>query len=205
MEAPLGTAPLAPPAPEVDLRITHVRGPMTRQVREAVLRTEGEAGWQRLLAGVSPACRECFSRDLGPFEWVDAALSVELSLAYQARLGPGFLRERGREAAQAQMSTFQRWFLKLVTPPTLLEHLPRLMGFYYQGGRVVLDHMEPGSARISLWASGMYPDWFAHGLPGWLHTMLEAMGARRVVITYQPPPGEGAKACRHAYEVSWER
>ena len=48
-------------------RITHFRGPMTRQVREAVLAEGGDAAWKALLERVSPECRAQFGRDLGSF------------------------------------------------------------------------------------------------------------------------------------------
>ena len=74
-------------ATPVGHRITHLRGPMTRQVRAWALSEGGEALWARVLEGVSEPCRARFEQAPGPFEWVDADLSAELSLAWEAEMG----------------------------------------------------------------------------------------------------------------------
>lgn len=183
--------------------ITELRGPMTRQVRDAVLREGGEAAWQALLAKVSEPCRRTFSRSIGIYEWIPAEHSRELSLAYLATADPAYTYRRGREAAKEQLTVVNRWMLRLMSPAFLLENMPRLFAFYYRGGRVVLDRLEPGAATLSLWSDAFYLDWYRFGLPGWLESALALTGAKDLSVRHLQPTGEGLEAFRHVYEIRW--
>lgn len=185
------------------LRITHVRGPMTSQVRSRVIREGGEAAWVQLLSRVSPECRDVFLRDIGVYEWVEARYSSELSLKYMAQTASDFTRQRGVEAAREQLTVLNRWLLKMMTPGFLLGNLPRLYNLYYRGGRVVLDEVGETQALLSLWADGFYPIWYQEGLPGWLSSALETTGAQGVKVTYVPPEKDGLLAFRHRYQLVW--
>jgi hypothetical protein len=184
--------------------ITELRGPMTRQVREAALRQGGEAAWEALLASVSEACRATFSKPIGLYEWIPAEHSKELSLAFMATVDPEYTRRRGRESAEELITVVNRWMLRLMSPGFLLQNMPRMFAFYYRGGRVVVDRLDAGSARVSLWADAFYPAWYELGLTGWLEGALALTGAREVEVAYQAPCGEGLEAFRHGYEIRWK-
>lgn len=186
------------------LRITQVRGPMTRQVREAVLREGGESAWNTLLEQVSPECRAAFSSEIGLYQWVESNHSVELSLAYLAQGHSRFTRERSEEAAREMLTTLNRWLLRMLSPVFVVNALPRLFGFYYRGGKATVDALEEGFALCSLWADGMYPEWFEEGIPASFKAGLEATGAREVTVVHRPPQGRGLQAFRHQYEVRWK-
>ncbi len=186
------------------VRITHSRGPMTRQVRDEVLRTRGSEGLRTLLEQVSPPCRELFTREIGVYEWVPLDLTRELSAAFLAQQDADYARRRGEEAARVQLSTLNTWLMKVLSPGFLMEVMPRLFRFYYRGGRMVVDLNEQGHAALSVWASGMYETWFRESLTAWTRTALQAAGAREVAIDYWPPSGEGLRAFHHQYEVRWK-
>ena len=196
----------APPAglTRESVVITELRGPMTRQIRDGVLKSGGEAAWQALLAQVSEPCRQTFSKPIGLYEWIPAAHSKELSLAFLRTADPDYTRRRGEESAQEHLTVVNRWLLRLMSPAFLLQNLPRLFAFYYHGGQVVLDRLEAGSARVSLWADAFYPEWYESGLPGWLEGALALTGAKQVSVKYLPPQGEGLLAFRHSYEIAWK-
>lgn len=185
------------------VRITHVRGPMTQQVRKAMLEQGGEEAWNKLLAQVSEPCRSVFMKPVGLFEWVDAELSSELSVAYQDRFGEAWAFDRGRGTAREQLTFINRWLLKALSPAFVLQNAARVFRFYYRGGQLVLDELDSHSARISLWANGYYPAWYEQGLPGWAQEALEMSGARNVASSYAPPSGEGLEACHHRYRLTW--
>ncbi len=186
------------------LRITELRGPMTRQVRTEVLRQGGEKAWQALLASVSPACRERFSRPIGLYEWIPAELSNELSLAYLAHGDADFIRRRSVDAAREQITILNRWMLRLMTPAFFLENVPRIFAFYYRGGRVTVDVLKDCQAELSLWAIGFYKGWYERGLTAWLEFALSLTGAPGVRVVYVAPTGEGLEAHRHRYLIRWE-
>jgi hypothetical protein len=186
------------------LRITELRGPMTRQVRNEVIRRGGEKAWQALLASVSPACRECFSKPIGLYEWIPAELSNELSQAYLSHGDLDFIRRRSVDAAREQITILNRWMLRLMTPVFFLENVPRVFGFYYRGGRVTVDLLKDGRAELSLWAIGFYKGWYERGLPAWLEYALSLTGAKGIRVVYAAPTGAGLEAHRHRYMIRWE-
>lgn len=186
------------------LLITHVRGPVTRQVREVVLKEGGASAWQTLLDQVSPECRAVFSEDIGMFEWIEARLSAELSLAYLSQGDPAFTERRSEAAAQEVLTRLNRWVLRMLSTTFLVNAFPKLFGLYYRGGKVIVDAVGDSHALISLWADGFYPAWYSQGLPAVLRTGLKAAGASQVTVSYSPPQGEGVAAYRHQYEVHWK-
>ena len=193
--------------PDLDpaaLRITHVRGPVTRQVRDAVLMEGGESAWRALLDQVSPECRAVFSQDIGLYEWIEARHSAELSLAYLSQGDPAFTERRSEAAVQEVLTRLNRWVLRMLSTTFLVNAFPKLFGLYYRGGKVIVDSVGDSSALISLWAEGLYPAWYSQGLPAVLRTGLEAAGAKSVSVNHAPPMGEGLLALRHQYEVHWK-
>ncbi len=186
------------------LVITDLRGPMTRQVRDAVLRERGEAAWQDLLSQVSEPCRQTFSRPIGLYEWIPAAHSKELSEAFMATVDDDYTYRRGLESANEHLTVVYRWLLRLMSPSFLLQNMPRIFAFNYRGGRAVVDHLGQGFAQVSLWADAFYPAWYELGLTGWIVGALRLTGAKEVTVRYLPPSGEGLLAFRHGYEIRWQ-
>ncbi|HET8900912.1 MAG TPA: hypothetical protein VFM84_03150, partial [Holophagaceae bacterium] len=117
---------------------------------------------------------------------------------------PDYTYQRGVDSAKEHLTVVNRWILRLISPAFLLQNMPRIFAFNYKGGRVVVDRVEPGSARVSLWADAFYPLWYERGLPGWLMGALALAGAKEVSINYVPPEGEGLLAFRHGYEIRWQ-
>jgi hypothetical protein len=187
-----------------NVRIAAVRGPMTRQIHDAVVKEGGERAWQDLLARVSEPCRQTFSKPIGLYEWIPAEHSSELSQAFMAGADPGFTRRRGMDSAEELITTINRWLLRLMTPAFLLENTPRMFNHYYQGGRVVLDDITDGEGHVSVWAEGFYPLWYEEGLSGWVMGALKLTGAKDVQVDYEAPSGEGLHAFRHRYHARWK-
>lgn len=204
MMGTLETVALPPGLTRESVVITELRGPMTRQVRDTVLKGGGEAAWASLLLRVSEPCRRTFSNPIGLYEWIPAEHSKELSLAFMATADPAFTYRRGLESAREQLTVVNRWILRLMSPNFLLQNMPRLFAFYYHGGQVVVDRLEAGSARVSLWSDAFYPAWYQDGLAGWLEGALALTGAKGVSLRYVAPEGEGLLAFRHGYEIRWQ-
>lgn len=187
-----------------DFRVSHVRGPVTQQIRQAVLLAGGQPAWEALLAEVSEECRALFLSPIGSYEWVDADLAAEMNRAFLEYKGPEWILSRGRSAAREQLLLVHRWLIKLASPEFLLNNAPRMLGLYYRGCRGTVDHLGPGEAVLNLWAYGYYPEWYSHGLVGWLQGALELSGAKELRVHHEPPPGHGPDSVRHRYRVTWE-
>lgn len=194
-----GGAPFG--VPEGEWRITHERGPMSRQVRAAALAEGGEAEWEALLASVSPACRERFSKPIGYFEWVESELALELHHAWILRRGEEFMAQRGADAAREILQGAQSWILRLATPSILIQSMPRLFHVYYRGGELRVTSLEAGAARLELRAVGYFPAWYRDALPAWAMEALRLTGLKELRADYNPPPPQEAHL--HQYELHW--
>ena len=186
-----------------DLRVSHVRGPVTQQIRQAVLRVGGQPAWELMLAQVSEPCRYLFSGPIGSYEWVDADLAAEMNTAFLKLKGLDWIHSRGRDAAREQLLTVHRWLIKLASPEFLLSNTPRILGLYYRGCKGAVNQSGAGEATLNLWAHGYYPEWFSHGLVGWLQGALELSGAKDLQIHHQRPDGHGLDSVCHRYRVTW--
>ncbi len=195
--------PLSPSLTLEDLRVSHVRGPVTQQIRQAVLRAGGQPAWESLLAQVSEPCRKLFLSPIGSYEWVDADLAAEMNTAFLSLKGLEWIHARGRSAAREQLLTVHRWLFKLASPEFLLNNTPRILSLYYRGCRGAVSHVGAGEATLNLWAHGYYPEWFSHGLVGWLQGALELSGAKDLRIHHQSPTGHGLDSVCHRYRVTW--
>lgn len=188
---------------ESDLVITQERGQLVRHLRAIVERTRGPEGWAKLLASVSEPCRLAFDGNIGVFEWVDARLATELSMAFNEGSGEAFTADRGREAAREQLTTVNRWMLRFLSPSFLLSNFSQFFRFYFMGGRIQVEHEGGDTALIHIWAIGLYPDFWASGAPGWLEEALRMTGCQEVEVRYEAPSGRGPEACHHRYHLIW--
>ena len=188
-------------APTGGFRITHERGPMTRQVRAAVLAEGGEAAWRELLATVSEPCRARFSGTIGAFEWVESELALELHRAWITRIGQETMAQRGQDAARQILDGPQQWLVRMATPAFLVSALPKLFDFYYRGGELRVLTQEPGFARLALRGEGYFPAWYAEALPAWAVEALRLAGAEALQVQHRPPHEGGSEP--HLYELRW--
>jgi uncharacterized protein (TIGR02265 family) len=180
--------------------ITHERGPMTRQVRRAVVAEGGEAAWQELLSNVSPACRERFSRPIGYFEWVESPLALEIHQIRQAQVSGELMEERGEQAAREILAGAHSWLLRMATPMLFLQSAPRMLNFYYRGPLGTVQHLSDGHADMLLRAAGHPESFFKEGLCAFLRVALALTGAKQTTVDYMR---EGVD--QHRYLIRWER
>jgi len=189
---------------ESDLVIRQERGQLVRHLRAMVHRNRGPEGWGELLAKVSAPCREAFGGSIGIFEWVDASLATELSVAFCVEEGEAFTAQRGRESAREQLTTINGWVLRFLSPSFLLSNLPRFFGFYFKGAISLVEYAGGREAEFHIWAMGLYPDYWRFGAPGWLEEALAMTGCKQIRVHYVAPGGEGLEAHHHRYDLSWE-
>jgi hypothetical protein len=186
-------------------RVRRIRGPNVGLARRWFLKRSGEAGWQAFVATLSEPCRAVFSRPIGMYEWVDVEHYTEVSRAFSAFSRDHDPYRAGEVAAREELTTLNRWILRVLSPSFLISNLPRLWAFYLDGGAVHIERLEPGASELSVYAEGLVPEVLHPGLSGWLHTALGLTGVEdlRVVHTGPEPGAEGLSACRHHFGISW--
>ncbi len=187
------------PTPE-EAAVTHVRATLLRGLYKDTLSRGGEAAWQELVSGLSPAGQELFRVLPSSLTWVPVDRVNELAIAYaDFILGHGHVG-LGRATAEDQFTVVHVWILKLLNPGLLVRQTPMIFRMDYQGGVVRLDNCEPGRARLSAWVTGLFPEWYTHATPRWLARGLELSGGGRCAVIHRPPE----LGYHHIYELSWD-
>jgi hypothetical protein len=187
------------PTPE-EATVTHIRASLLRGLRKDMLRRGGTA-WDDLVDGLSPQSREVFREMPGSFSWLEAERVGEIVMAHTALAGEAGAVERIRATAEEQLTVVHAWLLKLLSPTTLINQSPTIFKFNYRGGVVRINDHVPGRAHISIWAAGLFPEWYTHSVPQWLKRALELSGGGACAVIHEPPEDGGY---HHRYELSWE-
>lgn len=188
-----------PEPPPEEAAITHVRASLLKGLHKDMVRRGGTA-WEDLVDGLSPMGRETFRTMPGSFTWLESARVSELVIAHTALVGEAGAVERIRATAEEQLTVVHAWLLKLLSPKTLIQQGPTIFKFNYRGGVVRLDGIVPGRAHLSIWALGLFPEWYTHSVPQWLKRALELCGGGACAVTHEPPE----VGYRHRYELTWE-
>lgn len=183
-----------------DATITHVRASLLRGLHKDMVRRGGTA-WDDLVDGLSPMGREAFRQMPGSFAWVETARVNEIVTAHTALAGEEGAIARIRATTDEQLTVVHAWILKLLSPKSLIHQSPTIFKFNYRGGAVRLDEVADGRAAISIWADGMFPEWYTHSVPHWLNRALELTGGGVCSVDHTPPES----GCRHSYALTWQR
>ena len=165
-----------------------------------VLAEGGEKAWESLLAQVSAPCREAFSQPLSTFRWIEVKLLNELTLAHIGHANEQSISARATSLADDHLRVSHPWLLRLLSPETLMRQSPTLFRFYYRGGVVRLDDLNASEGTVSLWAHGLYDQWYTLAFPSYMARALEITGKVGVQVEHVAPQ-EGS--FHHRYLVRW--
>lgn len=193
------THPDLPDPSPGEATITHIRASLLRGLHKDMLRRGGTA-WDDLVDGLSPMGREVFREMPGSFSWLETERVNELVTAHTRLAGEEGAVARIRATADEQLTVVHAWLLKLLSPATLIHQGPTIFKFNYRGGVVRLDGIAQGQAHLSVWAIGVFPEWYTHSVPQWLKRALELSGGGDCAVVHQPPE----EGFRHRYELRWE-
>lgn len=201
---------LAPPPPGLSVdavAVRKIRGPNVGLARRWFMKRQGELAWQAFVGSLSGPCQAVFSRPIGMYEWVEAELYTEVSRAFSAYTQDHDPFRAGEVAAREELTTINRWILRVLSPTFLISNLPRLWAFYMDGGAVHIERLEPGFCHMSVYATGLVPEVLHPGLSGWIHAALSLTGAEDLRVRYTAPErgAEGLGGCRHHFELTWVR
>jgi hypothetical protein len=144
----------------------------------AVERLEGERTVARVLEACPPALGARL-RTIGSGGWYPIADYRELHKAINVVLPrPGVSRAVAREATRHDFRGVYRMFMAVFKPETVMKHVMRLWGLYFDGGKVTITPLAPGTIEV-LWSDcvGFDHNVFEDAIGG-SEAVLEAAGAR---------------------------
>ncbi len=165
-----------------------------------VLAEGGIEAWQALLAKVSAPCRAAFSQPLSTFRWIEIQHLNEITLAHIGGGNGQSVAERGQGLAEEHLRVSHPWLLRLLSPETLIRQSPTLFRFYYRGGVVRLNRIGTREGDFSVWACGLYDQWYTLAFPSYVTRALDICGGGGATIEHFPPPEGGF---HHRYNVRW--
>ena len=165
----------------------------------------GEAGYQRLLAQVSPELKTTIEMGVNKAKWYPFDQFVELNLVLDRIFGKGdlsLIRELGRYGADANLKTIYRLFYKVGTVHWILGRAVRLWTAHYDSGYTEVATRGPKAAVMRI--RGFATPHPAHCLSvlGWMQRSIELSGGQRAIIEESMCRTRGDDYCQ--MDATWE-
>lgn len=182
-----------------------------QQVKGTVLKSRlafvvdhfGEAGRERLLAGLSAADRDALKIVL-TVKWYPFELGQRLDDAIFRILGdgdPAFFERLGAASAQKNLTTLHQTFITKGDPHAFLAKAPVVYRLYYETGHREYQRTGDREAVLTTHDAETFsaPDCLT--VIGWHKRALEMCGCTGVAIVEEECRATGGAVCR--YRVSW--
>jgi predicted hydrocarbon binding protein len=121
-------------------------GPL-KHLRDQVGREE----MAKVLAGLPPDARAVFDTRIRKAAWYPYPAFVALLRAIDARCGSGdltYCEQIGKAAADADLSTVFKVFVRMASPSWLIRACPRVWGRYYEVGSMRATAWEPERTQV---------------------------------------------------------
>lgn len=165
----------------------------------------GEAGYQRLLAQVSPALRATLERGVHKASWYPFEQFIELNLTLDRIFGAGdmgMIKDLGRYGAEANLKTIYRLFYKVGTVHWILGRAVRLWSAHYDSGYLEVATRGPKAAVLRL--RGFATPHPAHCLSvaGWSERSIELSGGKRTRVEEVHCRNRGDDLCQ--FDAFWD-
>jgi predicted hydrocarbon binding protein len=178
-----------------------VKGVGLANTRRFTVEKHGEVGWTRLLERLSVEDREVLSSAITA-GWYDIALIDRVNHAFAECCGGlGAARELGRYAAEQDLKTIHRMFLRLANPAYALEKCVELWRRYNTTGQWSVERPAPNHVRATLRGWGERDTATCARLTGHLERLLELVGARNATVEHSRCVARGDEAC--VFEGKW--
>lgn len=158
-----------------------------------------EATYREVRASLEPEHRAILEAGVLPHAWVPYSLFVALNVAVDARLGAGDLalcRDMGRYAAEVNLPTLYRLFLRLGSVGFILRKASRLWSVHYDSGALVVEEL--GDRACCMTVERFAEPHKAHclSLLGWCEGAIVLTGATVVEAREETCRLDGAPSCR---------
>lgn len=157
----------------------------------------GAGTWHDLLEGLSPTDASALDAAT-PAGWYDASLHARLLRALCDHLGAagdlGLSAELGRFEAERDLTTSQRWFIRLIPPAFAVRNMDIYWSRFHDTGRW---QSEVSGSKIVARLAGycVVEPALCRFLQGYLGRTLEFLGARECLITHPSCRASGHPAC----------
>jgi len=159
----------------------------------------GEAGWQRVLAGLTPEDQQQLSAVI-PVGWYDLDLYTRLLTRFVEVHGHGdltALEDVGRFSAEQDLSTIHKFVMKLADPGTILDQSMRLWRRFQDTGTWRIERERNRAVgKLSDWGS-LY-EGSCRELVGYIEVLIGQGRGKHVRVQHSECRAHGASACTFA-------
>lgn len=173
--------------------------------RGAFVRDEfGDAGWKRVLDGMSEGTRKVLSGSILSASWYPFAVNQELDEAIVRVVGRGdrgIFKRIGAWSARQNLSGAHKSFLAPGNPQGFLARTGSIYRTYYDQGHRDYEATGPTSGVMTTFDAETYSSDDCLTVVGWYEEALAMCGARGIVIVEERCRAEGAPFCR--YQLRW--
>lgn len=164
----------------------HVRGVFYDRVLKSAATSPG--GVDALIREIrDPRARTFAGQQFRWSEWYDAAPMVPIQVALCRLQGGDFghlVQRRARAAAEALVPRVFQMLLGLGSPKAAAEHLPRLLAYYFDFGRIELEVDTTHGRGVLTHIPRIVAPGFVYTVLGLVEGALQLMGAKLVSGSY---------------------
>lgn len=164
----------------------------------------GEGGVDALSAKASPGLVEILAHGAKLASWYPIEHFVELCQAIDRHFGDGDLamvKELGRYAAEANLTTVFRLFFRVGTVNWTLSRASRLWRMHYNTGQLLVREFPDTEVELEIRDFAIPSRVHCLSVQGWAERAAELTGAREVVLREVDCRARGDERCR--FRVDW--
>jgi hypothetical protein len=181
--------------------MARVKGTVVLNARDYVVATEGEKAWEHVLARLGPGDREVLAA-IVPVGWYEMPLYDRVNRALAEVLAAEMLvpPERvmvavGRYAAEHDLKTIHRLFLRMANPAYVLERSADYWKRFQDSGTWHVQRESPTRVRARLESWGSEDELTCIRLAAYIERLFQLVGARNGSMERLACRARGDDAC----------
>jgi predicted hydrocarbon binding protein len=177
--------------------VANIKGRVILNARDFVVARDGSEGWRRVLDVLAAEDRETLA-SMVPVGWYDIRLSDRVNRSIVDGLGGGamdVMHALGRYAAEEDLKTIHRLFLRMANPAFVLERLAEFWGRYQDSGVWTVVRARPNRVLATLDGWGAEDEATCVRLGSYTKRLFELVGAKDVYVDRRACRARGDPAC----------
>ena len=199
VETALDTSSLPPrttPRPTPKMTAGESKGTIVLAAKNYTVAKHGAEAWSRVLSALEPADR-MHIQGITAVGWVPSETYGRLLERIDRELGPpgkSLMPEYGRYGAEHDLTLFHRLFLRMASPPFVLEKTAEYWRRFHTSGRWTVARLDATqvSAALSDFYIGTH---YCAALTSYISRLFELVGAKEVASVHRDCVSRGASAC----------
>lgn len=173
--------------------------------REYVLRTHGQAVWERVLAGLDAGYRPVWTSPVtvGTYDFAAFKAMVAVLADVTRVRDQGALSAMYAFIAEQSLSSLYKVFFRLANPSFVIGNFPKLWSRFFTAGEVRVPEARRERAQLVFDVPEIFLDWLGPACLGYSTKAVELAGGRGVQVRESGREALGGGAWRVTFLVTW--